>query len=140
MKVLFDTNVVLDVLLAREPHSAVAAQLFALVERGQMQGAVCATTITTVHYLAVRAVGPKAAQKHVRQLLSLFEVAPVNGELVASALDLGFTDFEDAVVHEAARAYGAAAIVTRNAKDFAKASLPILSPVELLAAVAAGNS
>jgi predicted nucleic acid-binding protein len=139
MKVLFDTNVVLDVLLAREPHAAVAAQLFALVERGEMQGAVCATAITTIHYIAMRAVGPKATQKHLRQLLTLFEVAPVTGEVVTSALDLGFRDFEDAVVHEAARACGAAAIVTRNARDFAKASLPILSPVELLAAVASGR-
>jgi predicted nucleic acid-binding protein len=140
MKVLFDTNVVLDVLLAREPHAATAAQLFALVERGEMQGAVCATTVTTIHYLAVRALGPKVAQKHLRQLLSLFGVAPVTGEVVTSALDLGFPDFEGAVVHEAARACGAVAIVTRNAKDFAKASLPILSPVELLAAVASGDS
>ena len=139
MKVLFDTNVVLDVLLAREPHAAVAAQLFALVERGEMQGCLCVTTVTTIHYLAVRALGAKVAQKHLRQLLSLFGVAPVTGEVVTSALDLGFPDFEDAVVHEAARACGAVAIVTRNAKDFAKASLPILSPVELLAAVAAAD-
>jgi predicted nucleic acid-binding protein len=140
MKVLFDTNVVLDVLLAREPHAAVAAQLFALVERGEMQGCVCATMVTTIHYLAVRALGPKAAQKHLRQLLSLFEVAPVTGEVVTSALDLGFPDFEDAVAHEAARACGAAAIVTRNVKDFATASFPVLSPVELLAAVAAAEA
>jgi predicted nucleic acid-binding protein len=140
MKVLFDTNVVLDVLLARKPHATAAAQLFALVERGEMQGSVCATTITTIHYLAARAVGPKRAEKHLRQLLSLFEVAPVTGAVVASALDLGFADFEDAVVHEAARACGASAIVTRNAKDFARASLPVLSPVELLAAVAAAEA
>lgn len=140
MKVLFDTNVVLDVLLARGPHAATAAQLFACVERGEMQGVVCATTVTTIHYLARRAVGPKAAQKHLRQLLSLLAVAPVTGEVVASALDLGFSDFEDAVVHEAARACGAVAIVTRNGQDFAKASLPVLSPAELLAVLVTGRS
>jgi len=140
MKVLFDTNVVLDVLLARAPHAAVAAQLFALVERDEMQGCVCATTITTIHYIAMRAVGPKAAQKHLRQLLTLFGVAPVTGEVVTSALDLGFPDFEGAVVHEAARACGAVAIVTRDVKGFAKASLPVLSPVELLAAIAATDA
>jgi hypothetical protein len=72
--------------------------------------------------------------------LSLFEVAPVTGAVVASALDLGFADFEDAVVHEAALACRASAIVTRNVKDFAGASLPVLSPVELLAAVAAAEA
>ncbi len=140
MKVLFDTNVVLDVLLARKPHATTAAQVFALVERGKMRGSVCATTVTTIYYLATRAVGPKGAEKHLRQLLSLFEVAPVTSAVVTSALDLGFADFEDAVVHEAACACGASAIVTRNAKDFARASLPVLSPVELLAAVAAAEA
>jgi predicted nucleic acid-binding protein len=58
MKVLFDMNVFLDVLLAREPHAGVAAQLFALVERNEIEGCPCATMITTIHYLAPRAVGP----------------------------------------------------------------------------------
>ncbi len=140
MKVLFDTNVVLDVLLARKPHATAAARLFALVERGEIQGSVCATTITMIHYLAARAVGPKGAEKHLRQLLSLFEVAPVTSDVVTRALDLGFADFEDAVVHEAARVSGASAIVTRNAKDFARADLPVLSPIELLAAVTAAGA
>jgi len=137
MKVLFDTNVVLDVLLCREPHAATAAKLFALVDGGKMQGSICATAVTTVHYIAEKSIGRRRARRHLHDLLDLFHVAPVDHAILASALDLDFADFEDAVVHEAARVSGVAGIVTRNGKDFVKASLPVFTPDELLAAVRA---
>jgi predicted nucleic acid-binding protein len=139
VKVLFDTNVVLDVLLAKEPHAGVAARLFTLVDNERIDGAVCATTVTTVAYVATKAVGGKQAKKLLRQLLDLFAVAPVDRDVVEAALRLDFVDTEDAVVHEAARAWGAAGIVTRNGRDFARASLPVLEPEELLAAVVAAG-
>ena len=137
MKVLFDTNVVLDVLLAREPHAAVAARLFALVDSERIDGAVCATTVTTVAYVATKAVGGRQAKKLLRQLLDLFAVAGVDRQVLEAALRLDFEDVEDAVFHEAARAWGAAGIVTRNGRDFARASLPVFDPAELLAALVA---
>ena len=134
MKVLFDTNVVLDVLLARAPHVDVAAPLLSLVDSGRIQGVLCATTVTTIHYLATKAVGPKKARRHLKDLLAMFDVAQVDRSVLDQALDLNFADFEDAVLHQAALAADCAAIVTRNRKDFSKAHLPILDPAELLAA------
>ncbi|HCW51656.1 MAG TPA: PIN domain nuclease [Clostridiales bacterium] len=137
MKVLFDTNVVLDVLLAREPFAQVAAQLLSLADRGRIQGVLCATSVTTIHYLATKAVGHRQAQKHLRELLTMFEVAPVNGGVLARALDTRFSDYEDAVLHEAGRAARVAGIVTRNVKDFSGAAMPVFAPDELLCAVLA---
>ncbi len=137
MKVLFDTSVVLDVLLEREPHAESAAQLWALADAGVIQGVLCATTVMTVHYIAARAAGSKRADALVRELLDLFAVAPVDAHVLDRAFHLGFDDYEDAVVHEAARTVGAAVICTRNTADFAQASLPIFSPLELLSAVRA---
>lgn len=139
MRVLLDTNVVLDVLLEREPHADGAAQLFALADAGFIEGVLCATTVTTVHYIAARAVGPKRAEGLVRELLDLFAVAPVDAHVLNRAFDLGFDDYEDAVLHEAARAAGATAVCTRNTADFAKALLPIFSPLELLSAIRAAG-
>jgi predicted nucleic acid-binding protein len=136
VKVLFDTNVVLDVLLAREPHAAVAARLFTLVDNERIDGAVCATTVTTVAYVATKAVGGKQAKKLLRRLLDLFAAA-VDRQVLEGALRLDFEDVEDAVIHETARAWGAAGIVTRNGRDFARATLPVFHPEELLAAVTA---
>ncbi len=139
MRVLFDTNVVLDVLLAREPHAATAARLFALVDTGKLEGSLCASTVTTVHYLAAKATGDRRARRLLRELLDLFDLAPVDRLVLETALRLDFVDYEDAVVHEAARACGAAGIVTRNAKDFARATLPVFSPDELLSALVAAE-
>ena len=132
MKVLFDTNVVLDVLLDRRPHSDAAATLFAMVEQRRIEGLLGATTVTTVHYVATKAVGATRARKHLQALLSLFEVAPVDGKVLASALALNFPDFEDAVLHEAARQAGATGIVSRDPKGFARSRLPVYEPGALV--------
>lgn len=133
MIVLFDTNVILDVLLEREPHAASAARLFAAVETGIISGMVGATTVTAVYYLAAKTVGTKRARTAVSRLLKLFNVAPVTRLVLEDALARkGFMDFEDAVLHESARHSEADAIVTRNTRDFAPASLRIHSPDDLL--------
>ena len=72
-------------------------------------------------------------------LLGLFEVAPVDRDVVDGALDLDFADYEDAVLHEAARAAGATVIVTGDRDDFVNSAIPALDPVELLAVVAASG-
>lgn len=131
MRLLFDTNIVLDLLLDRPPFADAAADLFARVENGAVVGYLCGTTVTTIHYLTAKVVGSVRAEHEVGKLLSLFEVAPVNRAVLESALKAGFPDFEDAVIHEAACHIGAEAIVTRNVKDFKKATLRIFDSSEL---------
>lgn len=140
MRVLFDTNVVLDVLLEREPHARAAAQLLSLVDGGYLEGLMCATTVTTVHYLASKAGGAKRAISLVATLLDVLQVAPVDREVVSGALELGFADFEDAVIHEAAALAGATAIVTRNGRDFRGATIAVFDPAEMLAAACASEA
>ena len=82
MKVLFDTNVVLDVLLDREPFASVAAQLLSLADKGRIQGVLCATTVTTIHYLATKAVGRRQAARRAQPPGPLFQPEPaVSGKL-----------------------------------------------------------
>lgn len=137
MRVLLDTNVVLDHLLAREPYVDAAEQVISLVDAGCLEGLICSTTATTIHYLACKVVGGPAAVEYLRKLLLIFDVACVDRHVLRSALDLRFADSEDAVIHEAACQAGAAAIVTRDAKDFTNSELPVFSPLELLAAIRA---
>lgn len=131
MRLLFDTNVVLDLMLDREPYAAASAEVLSRVEAGELTGCICATTVTTIHYLATRAIGAERALTEVRKLLSLFEIAPVSRTVLETALDLGFADYEDAILHEAARQVSAQGIVTRNTRHFKKAVLPIYTPEEL---------
>jgi len=137
VRILFDTNVVLDVLLNRLPHFAAAAELMAEVHDRRIDGLLGATTVTTIHYLATKAVGPAQAAKHVATLLSLFDVASVGRATLTGALGLNFPDYEDAVLHEAARHAAATGIVTRDAKGFAPSTLTVYTPDELLRVVRA---
>jgi predicted nucleic acid-binding protein len=135
VRVLVDTNVVLDVLMARAPHLERALTLFAAIESGRVRGVLGATTVATVFHHATRSVGANAARRHVRALLELFDVASVDRAVLARALDAGFADFEDGVLHEAAGAAGADAIVTRDHSGFASATLPVFTPAAFLAAL-----
>ena len=131
MKILLDTNIVLDVLMDRIPFADAAVELFSNVEDGTIMGYLCGTTITTVYYLASKAVGAPRARKELQKLLNIFEVAPVNRHVLESALVANFNDFEDAVIHEAACHVGAEAIVTRNQKDFKKSRISVYSSEEM---------
>lgn len=135
MNILFDTNVLLDVLLDREPFAIDAAFLMTKVEQSEIGGYLCATTVTTIHYLIAKALGAKEATRHIQSLLSLFIVAPVNRAVLEQALAASFTDFEDAVLHAAACHAGVQSIVTRNIRDFSKATLPVFTPAELINAL-----
>lgn len=131
MKILFDTNIILDVLLDREPFADIATKLISMVEKGEITGFLGATTITTIFYLASKVSGKKKAKSEVNKLLSLFKIAPINQTVLKEAVTLSFTDFEDAVLHEAAKQISLQGIVTRNTKDFKKASISIYTPDEL---------
>ena len=131
MKILFDTNIVLDVLLDREPFSDFAAKLFSRVEKKEFKGFLGANTVTTIYYLASKVAGKKKADQEISKLLSLFQVAPVNKSVLEEAIKSKFSDFKDSVLHEAAKQSCVQGIVTRNPKDFKKATLSIYSPEEL---------
>ena len=132
MRVLLDTNIVLDVLLARQPFVNTAAELFGMIEGSQFHGLLCATTITTIDYLLMQSMPRRDAHKAVSKLLELFEIAPVNRAVLEEALKSSISDFEDAVIEQAARLAGAEVIITRNQKDFRQSSLRILGPDEFL--------
>jgi predicted nucleic acid-binding protein len=131
VKILFDTNIILDILLDRKPFSDLAVKLVSKVEKKEIKGFLGATTITTIYYLASKVAGKKKADREISKLLSIFKIAPVNNSVLEEAIKAKFKDLEDAVLHEAAKQVKVQGIVTRNAKDFKKATLSIYSPEEL---------
>ena len=94
---------------------------------------MCATTITTPANLAGKTVGRQQATMHIRRLLSLFDVALVTRAVLDGALKNQASDFEDAVLAEAALHAGAQAIITRNLRDFAHSPVRAHTPAQWLA-------
>ena len=132
MKVLFDTNIILDVLLDRKPFAEHASFLLSKVERSEINGFLCATTVTAIHYLLSKHLDKEKASISISSIVGLFEVASVNRIVIESALKSKFTDFEDSVLHESARHAGVEYIITRNIKDFKKSTIPVFTPTEFL--------
>lgn len=132
MKVLVDTNVVLDVLLDRKPFSRSAIVLFGLIERSVVEGCLCATTVTTIHYLLRQSLTENEARAAVGRLLSVFEIAPVNRPVIERALRIKMNDFEDAILAVSGELVGASVVITRNAKDFKHAPIKAVIAEEFL--------
>ncbi len=137
MKILFDTNIVLDLLLDRKPVSDDAALLFAEVHRAGLTGYLCSHTITVVYDLAHKAAGRRTAQEQIKKLMMLFEIASINRNVLEGALDSKFDDFGDAIIHESARLVDSYGIVTRDSNGFRSASISVYSPKELVGIIRA---
>jgi predicted nucleic acid-binding protein len=132
-RVLLDVNVVLDVLLDRQPFAQAAASVWSAVEQGRAKGLLAAHAVTTIHYLNARAVGPTLARETTDALLSVFDVAAVDEGVIRAALALRWRDFEDAVTAAAARRARCEVIVTRNPKDFRAPPVRVLTSAEAAA-------
>jgi len=128
LRVIVDTNVVLDVLLEREPFVESALGVFCLVEESRLDALLCATTITTIDYLLIQSLPVSKARNALRKLISLFEIAAVNRLVIERALASKIQDFEDAVLDEAGQMAGADSVITRNTKDFTGSALKIFDP------------
>ena len=133
MRAIVDTNVVLDVLLERDPFVKQAVEVFCLVEESRIDAFICATTVTTIDYLLVKSLPKSKARNALRRLISLFEIATVNRPVIERALVSKIQDFEDAVLNEAGQMAGVDFVITRNTKDFSKSSLKVCDPNEFLA-------
>lgn len=135
MRVLLDTNVILDVLLNRAPWVSEAKAVWQAHADGQITGYMTATTITDIFYLARRLTDRATARTTVRTCLDTFEICEVNRSVLEQAQTLAGNDFEDNVQIACANLAGLDAIVTRNTVDFKTATMSVFTPAELLARI-----
>jgi len=129
--ILFDTNIILDVLLNRKKFVEISAKLVGMVESNQIDGHLCATTITTLDYLISKAMNKKQAKVEIKKLLTIFKIAEVNSKILELSANSKFGDFEDAVQYYSGKCCDMSGLVTRNTKDYKNTSLPIYTPEEL---------
>jgi len=132
MRVLLDTDVILDLFLDRAPFSDAAAALWLAHERGQLDAFISAITPVNVFYIARKLRDQETARQAVSELLLTLNVCGIDHRTLRSALSLSFRDFEDAVQHAAADAAGLEAIITRNVRDYSTARLPLFTPDEFV--------
>ena len=127
-RVLVDVNVVLDVLLDRQPHVEASAAVWAAIETGSSEGLLAAHAVTTIHYLIRKGLGAAKAKRTASAMLRVFSVAAVDGRVIQYALELPLPDFEDSVTAAAALFAGCDYIVTRDPKGFRESPVRYLTP------------
>ena len=132
MKILIDTNVILDVLIQREPFYIDSAKVWTLAEEEIVRGCISAITVNNLYYIIKKLIGLKQANSFVDQILDNFEVIALTGDILKQARTLPKKDYEDLIQYFSAIHEGCDGIVTRNKKDFPSIGIKLLSPPELL--------
>ena len=132
MKVFLDTNVLLDVLVRREPHSIAASRVWSRVEARALEGYISAVSFNNAHYVLRRASGRRAAQEALKLLRDVFALVPLDEQILHRAIDSDSSDFEDAIQFFSALRVGADYVLTRNIRHFPAEPVSVLTPDEFL--------
>ncbi len=130
MKILIDTDILLDVALRRAEFFGDSAAVLSWAEANPGQAAVAWHSLSNLAYL----VKPDA-RTFIADLLDFIEVAPVSTSDMRAALGLPMKDMEDAMQVASALSFGARHLVTRNLPDYRRSAVPALAPKAFLALV-----
>lgn len=132
MRVLLDTNVVLDFVLKRPPFDAPAKEIFIRAARKKFTICISPITPINVFYVTRKEKGKDVAFHAIKKLLKIVQITKSNNAIYQNAISINFSDYEDGVQHECAVAENLDAIVTRDTKDYKNSSVKIYSPAEFL--------
>lgn len=132
MRVLLDTNVVLDLVLERAPFASEAATLWELHQQNKLDAYISPITLINVFYITRKIKDREIASRAVAKLAQGLLVCTTDAQVLQDALTLAFNDYEDAVQHAAATHARLEAIITRNTSDFTNATLPVFTPTNFL--------
>ena len=133
MKILIDTNVLIDFISMREPYFDDAKSIFKACINDKVQGCIAAVSVTDIFYILRKLVPENKRREELKRICKLFTIIGIDKDKLIAALDNAtFTDFEDCLQSECAVDYGADYIVTRNTKDFENCKVKPITPKEFL--------
>lgn len=132
MKVLIDTNVVLDVLCKREGFYEDAARIMKYCEVNKITGVISALTIPNIVYIMRKELDAQKTRDVIEKLQLVFTIADLKSDDIKKALSMNFKDFEDALQSACASRIKADYIITRNIRDFINSKVTAIKPTELL--------
>ena len=131
-KVLFDTNIVLDIALKREPYFSASSKLFTFIDQFILKAYVTGSAITDIYYIIRKQTDRETAKAFLLDLIKVVPIIGVDQNIVINAIESDLKDFEDAVQVHSAIDHGINYIITRNKKDFKGIQLGVFSPEEAI--------
>jgi predicted nucleic acid-binding protein len=132
VKILIDTNVIVDVALEREPYLVDSEQVLLFVEQDEVEGYISASTFSDLYYIIRRQKSREWTFDFLSRLVTYCEIATVNEAAIRMALTANFRDLEDAIQYATAAVNELEAIVTRNPDDFPVTTPRIMTPNQLI--------
>lgn len=132
MKVLIDTNIILDVLCKRPDFYKDSAKVFKLCEVKRISGVISALSIPSIMYILRKELDSEKTKEILDNLSLIFSIADLKADDLKKAADMQFKDYEDAVQSACAARIKANYIITRNIGDFTMSKVAAIKPIELL--------
>lgn len=132
MKVLIDTNVLLDVLADRPGLADTSKKIWQMSEVSTIEGCVCSLSIVNISYILRKTLTPEKVKDIIEKIDLIFTLTDLKPADLKKATKLSFGDYEDAVQAACAQRIKAQYIVTRNIKDFRNSPIPAIKPEELI--------
>lgn len=133
MKVLIDTNVMIDAITKRDNASSFSADVIALCSSNRITGFAAPHSFSNMYYILRKEYSDKNRRVIIREYSKILNVVSLNEDVINSALNNNnITDFEDAIRYACAESVGADYIVTRNVKDYGRSSIKAITPEELI--------
>lgn len=133
MKILIDTNVLVDYLLSRKPFDKSARKIMLLCKGKEIDGCIAAHSFLNIFYILRKDLTADERRTLLKDFCTFVEVADIDKRKIITALDNnGFADFEDCLQAECAYDFNADYIITRNVKDFAESKIPAITPDNFL--------
>lgn len=133
-RILIDTNVLLDYLLEREPFFEDAKAIMKLCADGKTKACIAAHSITNMFFILRKDFNEKERREVLSSLCSIFDIEGIDkAKLVSGLANEDFSDFEDCLQMECAKAYGADYIVSRNITDYSASEIKAIEPKDYLA-------
>ncbi|MBO4533856.1 MAG: PIN domain-containing protein [Treponema sp.] len=131
-KVFVDTDVILDLLAQRIPHFHFSAVLFTFAEMKKLELYTTPLILANTFYILRKQLGNDEAKKLLRKLRILLHIIDSSESVIDKALNSDFADFEDAIQYYTALENKITLILTRNLRDYKKASVVVQTPEAFL--------
>ncbi|MBI1870638.1 MAG: PIN domain-containing protein [Chlamydiae bacterium] len=131
-KIFIDTDIFLDTILDRKPHSEFSNELISSCERNEIDGYTSCLIVANIYYILNKISNHRKAIEAVTKIRSLIKILPLTDKEISESIHSEFDDFEDGVQYFIAMSHRMDCVITRNTKDFRKSNISVLTPKEFL--------
>jgi len=131
--IFIDTDVIIDFLIDREPHSREDAIIFTLIEQKKLKGYVSSLTFSNLYYVLRKIESHNKVITKLDSISRLLTILKVDQQTIKYAIASGFPDFEDSIQYNCALDYKKIdVLITRNIKDYKGSEIPVMTPADYL--------